>query len=222
MGKPEEPTSTALVVTKPSVALVREPPKGHKRRLHVKAARKDWTTRKKFLHFFEETFGNVAASCKLAGIGRMTYYRWINSPTKINEKFRKQLERILAPERALDLAESVVIAHAEAGSLKAAQYYLDNKGKARGYGDKTGQAVSILNLQQNRQQPERPLIEKVADACLAAMEKYADQIRTENDRWSVVQQFAKARKVDAGQLAERVGLIIDVEATETQNVEGVQ
>jgi len=55
------------------------------------------------------------------------------------------------------------------------------------------------------------LIERVADACLAAMEKYADQIRTENDRWSVVQQFAKARNVDSMQLEERVGLTIETE-----------
>src|SRR5687768_12760021 len=167
-------------------------------------------TRKRFLEVYEESCGNVSAASAAAGINRRTYYRWIQSPSRVNQEFRERINSIRPEERLLDMAEAVMLQRLREGDSNAARFILSKRGRNRGYGQ--DQAMQTLEQFPVRT-PERALIEKVADACLAAMEKYAEQIKTIDDKWSVVQQFAKARNVDPTQLAGRVGLTIETEIT---------
>src|SRR5262245_23035656 len=92
-------------------------------------------TRKLFLLAYEETCGNISASCAAAGIARKTFYRWVQSPSRVNQKFRDRLGRIKPEERFLDLAEAVVVKKLRDGDLTAARFILDKRGKSRGYGN---------------------------------------------------------------------------------------
>lgn len=94
-------------------------------------------TRRKFLHAFESTCGNITASCKLAGISRLTYYRWMESSTEVNLKFQESIKKLRAPELLKDLAEGVLIAHLNKGNLDAAKFVLERKAKERGYANRT-------------------------------------------------------------------------------------
>lgn len=91
-------------------------------------------TRRKFLEAYEKTYGNISASCEIAGISRQTLYRWMKSKTEVNLKFRKDLTAIRPKEKLKDLAEAVIVHQLNLKNLDAAKYILDRIAKDRGYG----------------------------------------------------------------------------------------
>ncbi len=101
-------------------------------------------TRVKFLFAFEVTNGNISAACAYAGIGRKTYYRWMESSSRINRRFQQKIKDIRPIERQLDIAELVLNAHLENGSLKAAEIVLKSpRGRVRGYNEQQKQSVEF-------------------------------------------------------------------------------
>lgn len=104
-------------------------------------------TRKLFLHAYEKTCGNVSASCEYAGISRQTYYRWIRSPTRTNQRFRSKIENLRAKDRLVDLVESRLIQKINDGDTTAIIFVLKAKGRERGWSDvkETGKPDELNN-----------------------------------------------------------------------------
>jgi hypothetical protein len=75
----------------------------------------------------EKSLGVVTTACKQVGIGRTTFYEWLNNDTE----FAKQVEEI--QNVALDFAESQLHKQIGDGSTSATIFYLKTKGKKRGY-----------------------------------------------------------------------------------------
>lgn len=90
-------------------------------------------TRRIFLLAYEETGGNITASCEFAGISRETYYRWMSSATPINIKFQKQVEKTRAQEVIVDLAHTALRTRILAGDTTAILFTLKTLGKKRGF-----------------------------------------------------------------------------------------
>ena len=96
--------------------------------------------KKRMLHSLEEAGGIVLQAVKLAGINRQTHYNWM----KADPEYAKAVDGLESNQ--LDMAEAVVLQKMTAkdrDSLKAAIFYLENKGKRRGYGQKQGVAVQV-------------------------------------------------------------------------------
>ena len=166
-------------------------------------------TRKIFLAAYEESCGNVSAASAAAGISRRTFYRWLQSPTPINVKFRKRLRPIKPEERLLDLAEAVIIRKLKEGDAATARYVLDRRGGSRGYrSSEIPQEFESRFPVRDPRSEERTLLEKVGDACRACLEEFADQIDSDALRWGIVRRFAVARRVDPKRLADQIGFEI--------------
>jgi hypothetical protein len=75
----------------------------------------------------EKSLGVVTTACKQVGVGRTTYYEWINT----DKEFAKQVSEI--QNIALDFAESQLHKQIGEGSTAATIFYLKTKGKSRGY-----------------------------------------------------------------------------------------
>ena len=75
----------------------------------------------------EKSLGVVTTACKQVGIGRTTFYEWLNNDLE----FAKQVEEI--QNVALDFAESQLHKQIGDGSTSATIFYLKTKGKKRGY-----------------------------------------------------------------------------------------
>ena len=72
--------------------------------------------------------GNISMACEAAGIRRSMYYDWL----KKYPAFRAAVEEI--QESLLDLAESHLREKIQEGYFPAIAFFLENKGKTRGYG----------------------------------------------------------------------------------------
>lgn len=79
------------------------------------------------LQALEKNLGVVTTACKQVGVGRATYYRWLEE----DEKFASEAKAI--QEVALDFAESKLFEQIQDGSTAATIFYLKTKGKRRGY-----------------------------------------------------------------------------------------
>lgn len=128
-----QPKPKAKATPKNDVTMLQKTPK--KRRGGDN--RKSSGTRNKFLLAYEETCGNITASCLYAGLSRLTFYRWMKSTSRINKRFQEKILLLKPIEAQLDLAEAVVHAHLKHGSLRAAELVLKTRGKVRGYVEKT-------------------------------------------------------------------------------------
>ncbi len=80
-----------------------------------------------FLEALEKSLGMVVHAADATGIRRETHYRWM----KEDPQYAEKVEVIM--ERNLDLCESVLLNAVKNGDLTAVFYYLNNKGKSRGY-----------------------------------------------------------------------------------------
>lgn len=83
-----------------------------------------------FIAAYEASLGSVTMAAKKAGIDRTTYYYWCNS----DPEFKAACEEAIEMQK--DFAESQLmklIRDGDAGSIK---FYLQTKGRDRGYGDK--------------------------------------------------------------------------------------
>lgn len=88
--------------------------------------------KKAFLLAFENSFGNITASCRAVGICRQTYYDW----KKTDEKFSQDIENIEPSEMMVDLAEGAMVSKIISGDVTAILFLLRTKGKKRGYSEK--------------------------------------------------------------------------------------
>ena len=79
-----------------------------------------------FLKAFENSLGNISASCNAVGISRVTYYRWME-----NKSFADEVNAIL--DANLDLAESKLMKNILEGKEASVFFFLKTKGKSRGY-----------------------------------------------------------------------------------------
>ena len=79
------------------------------------------------LQALEKSLGVVTRACKQVGIGRATFYRWLDE----DKNFKDNVNSI--QEVALDFAESQLFNQIQDGSTAATIFYLKTKGKRRGY-----------------------------------------------------------------------------------------
>tara|TARA_R110000796_G_scaffold5192_1_gene19760 strand:- start:2233 stop:2577 length:345 start_codon:yes stop_codon:yes gene_type:complete len=75
----------------------------------------------------EQSLGVVTTACKKVGVGRTTFYGWIDS----DAKFKDAVNEI--QDVALDFAESQLFKQIKENNTTATIFYLKTKGKKRGY-----------------------------------------------------------------------------------------
>ena len=189
---PDDPDSTALVSLRPSTLLQDTSKNG--------TVKPPFTmqTRKIFLKAYEANMGNVTIACRMAGICRQTYYRWLESPTRINQKFRQQLKRLRPEERLIDEAEFTVARGLAEGNMLAAIFTLKTRGRHRGWSERPETLAAMGDL-----------LDRVAGAYRAWLEDHPEAALEEKIRW--LGRFAENGKVPAQDLAKRVGLPLDAE-----------
>lgn len=83
--------------------------------------------KKAIIEALEQSLGIVTSACKKVGVGRTTFYGWLND----DEEFAKQVKDI--ENIALDFAESQLHRQIGDGNTTATIFYLKTKGKKRGY-----------------------------------------------------------------------------------------
>lgn len=70
----------------------------------------------------------------------MTFYRWLESPTEVNKKFREHLERIRPDERYADAIEAAhmkkLVDKDSGGDVAAIIFGLKTKAKHRGWNER--------------------------------------------------------------------------------------
>lgn len=88
---------------------------------------------------------NVSASCKRVGISRKTFYDYYNT----DEEFKREIDDL--KEYCLDYAESKLFENIKNGRETSIIYYLNNRGKTRGYNnfDYTTSEVPKLSITLN-------------------------------------------------------------------------
>lgn len=94
----------------------------------------DKNTKKKkkdMLEALETELGIVAPAAKVAKINRSTHYRWIAS----DEIYKRKVEEL--SERTIDFVENSLMKSIKGGNVRAQIFYLNTKGKKRGYVPKT-------------------------------------------------------------------------------------
>ena len=81
--------------------------------------------RRRFLHFFEQTFGNISAACELAEIPRMTFYRWM----KEDKEFLVRVNEAVSLGTGLvsDVAQSNVLEGIKRKDPMYTKYWLSHK-----------------------------------------------------------------------------------------------
>ena len=83
--------------------------------------------KKALLEALESSLGVVTSACKKVGVGRTTFYNYVNA----DEEFAKQVKDI--ENIALDFAESQLHQQIKSGNPTSTIFYLKTKGKKRGY-----------------------------------------------------------------------------------------
>ena len=84
-----------------------------------------------FLEALKASAGLVTQACKKIGIDRTTAYDWRKKDPAFEADWEAAANE--ASEMALDLAESALMRNIQAGDTKAIKFYLQCKGKPRGY-----------------------------------------------------------------------------------------
>lgn len=140
-GKP--PPRQRKKYRSPGVTTLQTVPKKHPGGHNAKTSE----TRKLFLHAFANTFGNITASCEYAGITRPTYYRWINSHTRINKKFQNSIEAIKPIERQVDFLEAALMGRVTASDTTAIIFGLKTRGSHRGWAENGRNNMNQADLQ---------------------------------------------------------------------------
>lgn len=96
------------------------------------AAAKEKTARNKarFLKAYEASLGNITAASNAIGIARTTYYLWRDT----DPEFVKACEDAIELQK--DFVESQLMKLIRDGDSGSVRFYLQTKGRDRGYGDK--------------------------------------------------------------------------------------
>ena len=84
-------------------------------------------TKKALVEALEKSLGVVTTACKIVGIDRTTFYRYL----KDDEAFAKQVQDI--ENIAIDFVESQLFKQIKEGNTTATIFYLKTKAKKRGY-----------------------------------------------------------------------------------------
>ena len=84
----------------------------------------------KMLEALEKSLGIVTNALKIADISKSQYYEWL----KVDEEFKSKVQDV--GNTALDFAESKLFSQIKDNNHSSTQFYLKNKGRDRGYGDK--------------------------------------------------------------------------------------
>lgn len=121
---------------------------------HLVAARQRDTVRRKkaFLRAYKKSLGNIAGACQKAGVARTTYQNWMNSDPEF------ELTVADMNEMRLDVVENKVMTAIINGDMGTARWYLDRKGKDRGY----GQEVTLNNNHKGLSYMSDAALEKIA------------------------------------------------------------
>lgn len=108
-----------------------------------KARERIATQKELAIELLKKTFGNVSMTCEKVGISRVQFYEW----RREDPAFNAEVDAI--NDRNLDFVESQLMRGIEEGNAKLIMFYLNAKGRARGYGlrnesdgDKSG-AITI-------------------------------------------------------------------------------
>ena len=96
--------------------------------------------KKKLVESMERALGVVTTACKLAGLGRTTFYEYYNT----DKEFKRACDDI--ENVALDFAESQLHKQIKGGNPTSTIFFLKTKGKKRGYFEKVKQEVNTVNL----------------------------------------------------------------------------
>lgn len=80
-----------------------------------------------FIDAMRKTLGNISESCKIVGIDRSTYYRWMES----DKAFADSIDEVY--ERNTDFVETKLMKLINEENPTAIIFYLKTKGKKRGY-----------------------------------------------------------------------------------------
>ena len=80
------------------------------------------------LHAMKKSLGNISASTRYAQISRNTHYRWLKEDIKYKDAI------VDINNRAIDFVESQLFKLIASGKERSIQFYLNCKGKDRGYG----------------------------------------------------------------------------------------
>lgn len=83
--------------------------------------------KEELLKALEKSLGVVTTACKMARVGRTTFYEWLEK----DSDFKKVVDDI--KNVALDYAESKLYELIKDGNVTATIFYLKTKGKKRGY-----------------------------------------------------------------------------------------
>lgn len=97
------------------------------------------TAKKKdlFLKAFTEKHWNISKACQAIGIGRRTFYAWMEK----DKNFKRKVED--AQEDMVDFAEDCLMRRIHDGDTTATIFFLKTKGKHRGYVERMENAVSV-------------------------------------------------------------------------------
>jgi hypothetical protein len=85
----------------------------------------------------ERVYGNITAAATLLKVSRTTIQHYVNTYPEV----RKAMEAAAA--EISDIAESNLIQAIKAGDLRQSQYWLENKARDRGYGQKYTPQVNM-------------------------------------------------------------------------------
>jgi len=96
--------------------------------------------KKAILEALEQTLGVVTSACRKVGVGRTTFYGWLND----DEEFAKAVQDI--ENVALDFAESQLHQQIKSGNPTSTIFYLKTKGKKRGYIERMENVNTNKNL----------------------------------------------------------------------------
>lgn len=83
--------------------------------------------KKETLTALENALGIVTTACRVVGIGRTTFYEWVNN----DPEFKKQVEDI--QNITLDYVEGKLHKQITEDNVTSIIFYLKTKGKSRGY-----------------------------------------------------------------------------------------
>lgn len=85
-----------------------------------------------YLEALKQSAGLITQACRKVGIGsRQTILNWRQKDPKFDEACKEAEKE--AREMALDQAEGALMRNIQAGDTKAIRFYLQCKGKSRGY-----------------------------------------------------------------------------------------
>lgn len=95
-----------------------------------------------FLKELSAVLGIVSIACDNFGISRQTFYRW----KREDVEFSNAVADIA--ERSIDYVESCLVKGIREGDARLIMFYLNNKGKKRGYGlrnanDENKQSITL-------------------------------------------------------------------------------